>query len=80
MCTHLPPLSIQLSLLIPEYCSHFSPPLLPQSQVALVAFFIEIQGVFSGVFGIAQVQKQRAIIPTFSQKATLRCGLWKQAV
>lgn len=75
-------LSIQLSWLIPEYCSHFSPPLL-RCQVALSAFLTKFQGGSSGLSVSHRcTNKEQLFLFSFSfpQKATLKYRLWKQAV
>lgn len=55
-------LSIQLSLLIPEYCSHFSPLLLPVKWLLQAFFPHNISRRCFWLFQMTQVQKQRAII------------------
>lgn len=47
------------------------------SQVALMGFFIEIEGGFSASH---RCRDKEQLFQPFSQKATLRCGLWKQPV
>lgn len=53
------------------------PAAVPMPQVALVGFFIEIEGGFSVSH---RCRDKEQLFQPFSQKATLRCGLWKQAV
>lgn len=75
-------LSIQLSWIIPEYCSHFSPPLLC-CQMALSAFLTQFQGGGSGLSVSHRcTNKEQLFLFSFSfpQKATLKYRLWQQAV
>lgn len=75
-------LSIQLSWLIPEYCSHFSP-LLLCCRVALSAFLTQFQGGGSGLSVSHRcTNKEQLFLFCFSfpQKAKLKYRLWKQAV
>lgn len=76
-------LSIPLSWLIPEYCSHFRLPLL-HCQVALPAFLTQFQGGGFWPFWITQVHQQRAIISIFlvfsTKSHTEIYRLWKKVV